>query len=113
MFLEHAPFPDYRFLGGLPRINSRSLTARIPCWQGKTQGISRNRPLFCEIRLQSNCKFNGLEMNSLRDSAGNYFPRAGNYFRLSTGAGNFAQNRSARHDASDRLKGPLTRRRKI
>src|SRR5271169_1572313 len=82
------------------------LTARIPRRQGKKQGISRNRPLFCETNLQSNCKCSGL-----RDE----FPtrRRRELFRARrellpaflTGAGNFAQTRSARPDASDRLKG--------
>src|SRR5271169_2064345 len=63
------------------------------------QGISRNRPLFHEGRLENVCKVSNLQVNSLRRRAGNLFARAGNYFDFSTGAGNLARNRSARPDA--------------
>jgi hypothetical protein len=64
--LERAPFPDHRFLGRLATgLIHGPLTAR------KMQGSSRNRPLFCEIRLESNCKFSGLRDELPSDHAGN------------------------------------------
>ena len=46
------------------------------------QGILPIQLLFTKIRPENNCKFSSLRANSLRDNAGNYFARAGNYFRL-------------------------------
>jgi len=78
-----------RVLGSIsttPLLETQSSRAseapgRIPCWQGKTQGISPIQPFFAKIRLENICECNGLQTNSLRIGAGNYFARAGNSFR--------------------------------
>jgi hypothetical protein len=42
------------------------------------QGISSIPPLFAKIRLENICEFIDLEMNSLRETAGNFFAHAEN-----------------------------------
>jgi hypothetical protein len=52
-FFEHAQ-SDRRLLGDAPRGSIHGLmTARIPWWQRKTQGISRNQPSLANIRLEN------------------------------------------------------------
>ena len=67
-------------LGGLPRVTVPQ-TCQIPWSQGKTQGISPIQLLFTKNCPENNYKFSSLRANSLRDNAGNYFARAGNFFR--------------------------------
>jgi hypothetical protein len=44
--------------------------ARIPCWQGKMQGISAIQSLFAKIRLENRRYFSDLRANSLRREQG-------------------------------------------
>src|SRR5271163_3622447 len=80
------------------------LKARIPWPQGKTQGIYPIPPFLAKICLENGCEFSGLRVNSYTYRAGNFFASAGNYSRGQGMAGNFAQDRSARPDASDNAK---------
>src|SRR5271170_4138410 len=79
------------------------LFGSVPCWQGKTQGISPIQPLFAKIGLENFREFSHLRVNSLRGRAanlfgraGNLFARAGNSFRLFDRRREFGRNRSAR-----------------
>jgi hypothetical protein len=46
------------------------LACRIPCWQGKKQGISAIRPLSAKIRVKNIRQFSSLQLNSLRGEQG-------------------------------------------
>jgi hypothetical protein len=46
------------------------LMCRIPCWQGKMQGISSIQPFFARIRLENKRKISSLPLNSLRAEQG-------------------------------------------
>src|SRR5271154_6449420 len=53
-YFEHAPFPNGRLPGGLAADLIHSPMAwRIPCWQGKMQGISAIQPFFAINRLEN------------------------------------------------------------
>src|SRR5271167_3888324 len=53
-YFEHAPFPDGRLPGGLAVDLIHSLLAcRIPCGQGKMQGISAIQPFFAIFRIEN------------------------------------------------------------
>jgi hypothetical protein len=56
------------------------------------QGISRNRPLFREIRVENVCAFSGLRGNSLRREQGIFSGVQGIVSACSTGAGKFANH---------------------
>jgi hypothetical protein len=101
----------FRFLGRVvyfwrPRLRACRgsipdlLTRQVPWSQGKVQGISPIQPLFTKISLENANEYSGFA-NYPRGPAGNYFAHAGNYFVFWAGAGNSAQKRSARPDASD------------
>jgi hypothetical protein len=66
--------------------------ARIPCWQGKMQGISPIQPLFAKFRRENVCYFSSLRENSLRSEQGIFSRPQGINSALSTGAGNLARN---------------------
>jgi hypothetical protein len=93
-------------LGGLPRIITGLLMCKVPWSQGKMQGISPIQPLFAKIRLENFCESSSFETNS-KQGAGNYLREQGINSGLWTGAGNCPQNRSACHDASDRVSSRL------
>jgi hypothetical protein len=95
VLFEHAPVPDGRRLGGLPRIEiSQPLEGQNSLLGGKNAGNFAESASFREIRLEDICKFSHLWMNSLPIERG-IFSRAGNY---STEQGIFARYRSARPD---------------
>ena len=71
-------FPDDRLLGGFCRdLIHGPLTGRIPCWQGKKQGISAIQPFSANIRLENICESSDLRANSLRDEQGIYLREQG------------------------------------
>jgi hypothetical protein len=52
------PVPDSRLLGGLPWMKFYNLLpCRIPCGQGKMQGISPNQAFFAKNRLENTREF--------------------------------------------------------
>jgi hypothetical protein len=65
------------------------------------QGISSNRPLFRENQPQNDCESRTLRENSLRNEQGIYFREQG----IDSASREFAQNLSARPDASEESKG--------
>src|SRR5271163_2433296 len=77
------------------------LKARIPWPQGKTQGIYPIPPFLAKICLENGCEFSGLRVNSLHLQGREFFCQRRELFAR---AGNFAQDRSARPDASDNAK---------
>jgi hypothetical protein len=68
------------------------------------QGILRNRPLFCEIRLESNCNLSGLRVNSLRTAQGIISHAQGIFPAFRPEQGILRKTDPPRPDASDRLK---------
>jgi hypothetical protein len=94
-FWSMPPFPDRRFLGGLPRANSRSPDGHNSLLAGKKAGNFAETASFLRNPSPKPLQIQCLASEFPTDGAGNYFARAGNFSGLSTGAGNFAQNRSA------------------
>ena len=52
---------------------------RIPCYQGKEQGILSNPPLSQDFEGWHVSNFNGFKPYSLHDRTGNFFKRTGKY----------------------------------
>jgi hypothetical protein len=85
-------FPDRRLarrLGSEQFYNFWAL--RIPCWQGKMQGISPIQPLFAEIRVENLFELSYLRENSLCRQQGIISREQGITSALSSGAGNLAR----------------------
>jgi hypothetical protein len=96
------PFPGNRFPGGLPRSNSQPPDGQNSLLVGKNAGNFAESASFLRNPSQKQLQFQWLARKFPTDGAGNYFAPAGNFSGFLTGAGNFAQNRSARSNASDR-----------
>src|SRR5271163_1829983 len=58
------------------------LTVRIPDGREKSREFRGIGLFFAKPTSKATANAVACEMSSLRDSAGNYFARAGNYFRL-------------------------------
>jgi hypothetical protein len=89
--------PCDRFLGGLSWSNSRSPDGHNSLLVGKKAGNFSQLASFLRNPSPKQLQIQLFANEFPTDGAGNYFMRAGNYFGFSTGAGNFAQNRSASH----------------
>ena len=75
------PVPDRRLLGDAPLgLIHGLMTARIPWWQGKMQGISRIQPFFANIRIENISEFRYLRMNSLRRQSREFFCQRREFF---------------------------------
>jgi hypothetical protein len=69
------PFPT---LGSSWVYSTVFCRAEFPAGREKSREFSPIQPFFANIRLENICEWSGLQTNSLRIGAGNFFARTGN-----------------------------------